>query len=88
MDTIYLQPTMKPRIIHTDGGTFDASKVSNVSQIYQNISGSYYFLVHTENEVKPEFSMNELGKLQEFRRRLIGFIWPNAEVFDPSKNEA
>jgi hypothetical protein len=61
---------------------------ADVSQIYQDKSGSYYFLVHTENEVKPEFSMNEFGKLQEFRRGLIGFIWPNADVFDPSKNDA
>ncbi len=88
MDTIYLQPTMKPRIIHSDKGTFDASNVSHVSQIYQDISGSYFFRVDTKNEVEVSFRANELGKLQEFRRRLIGFIWPNADVFDPSKDEA
>jgi hypothetical protein len=78
---------MRPRIIHSDEGTFDASKVSCVSQIYQYNSGSYYFRVHTENQVEAKFSMNEFGKLQEFRRRLIGFVWPNADVFDPSKND-
>ena len=81
---------MKPRIIHSDKGTFDVSngKVSRVSQIRQDISGSYCFHVHVENEVEVSFSMNEFNKLREFRRRLINFIWPNADVFDSSKDEA
>ena len=82
MDTIYLQPTMKPRIIHSNEGTFDASKVSCVTQIYQYNPGSYSFRVHTD-EFEAGFNSTEFGKLQEFRRRLIGFIWPNADEFDP-----
>jgi hypothetical protein len=38
--------------------------------------------VHTD-EVEAGFNSAEFGKLQEFRRRLIGFIWPNADEFDP-----
>ncbi len=90
MYTIHQQPTMKPRIIHSDEGTFDASNVSHVSGIHQCDSGSYLFHVYTDNKVEAGFSVsaNEFGKLQEFRRRIIGFIWPNADVFDSSKDEA
>jgi hypothetical protein len=82
--------TMRPRIIHFEDGTLDASKVSFVSQIKKHYSGfgncKYSFhATRTDGEVTT-FDSKDLPTLQEARRRLIGFIWPNADVFDPSKN--
>jgi hypothetical protein len=80
--------TMRPRIIHSEDGTIDASKVSYVSQIKKDDSGLggciYSFHAHTDDEVM-NFNSEDLLGLQEVRRRLIGFIWPNADVFDLSK---
>ena len=83
--------TMRPRIIHSEDGTIDASKISYVSQIKKHYSSigncKYSFHADTDSEV-TNFHSEDLLDLQEVRHRLIRFIWPNADVFDPSKNNA
>jgi hypothetical protein len=76
---------MRPRIIHSVNGTIDASKVSHVSEIKEYHSDFYSFCVNTKSECGISFTSSDLGKLQAIRRRLIGFVWPNADVFDSSK---
>jgi hypothetical protein len=76
---------MKPRIIPSVNGTIDASKVSHVSEIKEYHSDFYSFCVNTESKCGISFTSSDLGKLQAIRRRLIGFVWPNADVFDPSE---
>jgi hypothetical protein len=84
---------MRPRIILSANGTLDASKVSNVSEInkhYESVTGlyTYSFDVYCDGESVLYGRSEDLPYLKEIRRRLIGFIWPNADVFDPSKNDA
>ena len=79
---------MRPRIIHSAIGTLDASKVSHVSEINKRNNSFYFFNVNTESECGISFTSSDLGKLQEIRRRLIDFIWPNVDIFIASKDEA
>jgi hypothetical protein len=83
---------MRPRIINDGNGTTDASKISYVSQINKHDLGAgshmYSFFACTDSKAGVNFKSEDLPELQEIRRRLIGFIWPNADVFDPSKDEA
>jgi hypothetical protein len=79
---------MRPRIILSANGTLDANKVSHVSEINKRNNSFYFFNVNTESGCGISFTSSDFGKLQEIRRRLIGFIWPNADVFDPSKHDA
>ena len=85
-DTLHV--LRRPRIIDFSDGTIDASKVCHVSQIKEYGLGSYSFHVHTESEAEVNFNSSDLSKLQAIRRRLVDFIWPNADMFDPSKNDA
>ena len=83
---------MRPRIIPSANGTLDASKVSYVSEINEYESGTglytYSFDVYCDGKSMLYGKSKDLPKPQEIRRRLIGFIWPNADVFDPSKDDA
>jgi hypothetical protein len=84
---------MKQRIIKAgDGATIDASKVSYVSRIkkHESTTGpyAYSFDVYCDGENVLYGKSENLHYLNEVRRRLIGFIWPNADVFDPSKHDA
>jgi len=84
---------MRPRIIQpADGATIDASKVSYVDRIKKHDSGTglytYFFDVYCDGESVLYGKSEDLPHLKEVRRRLIGFIWPNADVFDLGKNDA
>lgn len=74
---------MKPRIIHADGGTIDASKVCAISPIEEQRTGLFTFVIVGDSDgVRLPISSGNKRMLAEIHRRLIGFIWPNADVFD------
>ena len=81
----FTMDTMKPRIIHTKSGTINASEVAFIEQIEERCTGEFQFFIGSNNHVFVFESRNR-SELEQARRRLIGFIWPNADVFDPSKN--
>jgi hypothetical protein len=85
--------TMKPRLIRADNGIIDASEIAYVEEIEPFSSSNTYaydsfrFYVGSGTRVFLFTSKNR-NNLEEIRRRLIKFVWPNADVFDPSKNNA
>lgn len=77
---------MRPRIIHADGSIIDASNVCSISPIEELHTGEFTFeIVGDSDYVRVSINLSDKHKLAEIRRRLIGFIWPNADVFDMSK---
>ena len=77
---------MKPRIIHADSGTIDASKVLVISPVEkQHVELFTFAIISGADRASLKISSSDKGKLDEIRRRLIGFVWPNADVFDINK---
>jgi hypothetical protein len=72
--------TMKPRIIQTESGVIDATKVVHVEAVEEMDTQLFRFYVVSDRR-EFTFTSSDQGKLQEVRRRLIDFIWPNADVF-------
>ena len=81
----FAMDTMRPRIIQTKSGVIDAAKVVHVEAVEKIDTQLFRFYVVSDRR-EFMFTSSNQGKLEEIRRRLIGFIWPNADVFDPSKN--
>ena len=79
---------MKPRIIDADGGTIDASKVRAISPVerrsLQSTELFTFDVIGDSDRLRLQISSSDKHKLDEIRRRLIGFVWPNADVFDAS----
>jgi hypothetical protein len=74
---------MRPRIINSEGVVIDANKVAYVAAIEKGEDNFFCFTVGGEcGYGLLTFQSTNQDKLEEVRRRLISFIWPNADVFD------
>lgn len=78
---------MRPRIINSEGVVIDASKVAYVAAIEKSEDGFFCFSAGGEcGYGLLTFQSTNQDKLEEVRRRLISFIWPNADLFDAGEN--
>jgi hypothetical protein len=79
---------MRPRIINSEGVVIDAGKVAYVAAIEKGEDGFFCFTAGGEcGYGLLTFQSTNQDKLEEVRRRLISFIWPNADLFDPGEND-
>ena len=76
--------TIRPRLIRADDGMIDASKVVYVEAVEEIHVQLFRFFVGVDGRVFMLRS-SDRDKLEEVRRRLIGFVWPNAHVFRPDQ---
>lgn len=77
---------MRPRIINSEGVVIDASKIAYVTTIEKTKDGFCFSAGGECGYALCTFQSTNQDKLEEVRRRLISFIWPNADLFDAGEN--
>lgn len=78
--------TTRPRLIRADDGMIDASKITYVETIDKLLDDKFRFYVGSDNRVFL-FTSEDRNNLEEVRRRLIDFVWPDALVFSADQED-